>query len=389
MNTHKIQVHRYWGFYVLVSLFLFLLPSCGDKNYSSALAELREELKQTNDTIYAYSVKNHYALWIHTDKPNEQVEGPSDGIYSLYYYDLETKVKERLFTTRQDSLKLMPTNEKHVVDTYFQLHFSEDSCALIIEDGTYVSGNFIFLYPLTGDRKTIHFLSYDKLEDVQFAPNEYVGVEFVDLSYGKYDSLVRLKGSDITWPPTRYRRKYLYNTKGEIINTDPNIYVRYGNYPMREFNTYRIPKEALSNPEQLAFYVINTRAYRLEDVYHLANNRIKFEELFDNEDKQEFFMLSVETVEKIGRDDDYTLFIKGEGFTITSNDMAFAELNYPCNVIIKANVVTVESLAATLSNPLALYLFSAFATVDSNLYSVLNNVEGDFVFSKASFVLRF
>ena len=158
---------------------------------------------------------------------------------------------------------------------------------------------------------------------------------------------------------------------------------------MREFNTYRIPKEALSNPEQLAFYVINTRAYRLEDVYRLANNRIKFEELFDNEDKQEFFMLSVETVEKIGRDDDYTLFIKGEGFTITSNDMAFAELNYPCNVIIKANVVTVESLAATLSNPLALYLFSAFATVDSNLYSVLNNVEGDFVFSKASFVLRF
>ena len=143
MNTHKIQVHRYWGFYVLVSLFLFLLPSCGDKNYSSALAELREELKQTNDTIYAYSVKNHYALWIHTDKPNEQVEGPSDGIYSLYYYDLETKVKERLFTTRQDSLKLMPTNEKHVVDTYFQLHFSEDSCALIIEDGNYVSGNHL------------------------------------------------------------------------------------------------------------------------------------------------------------------------------------------------------------------------------------------------------
>ena len=116
---------------------LFLLSSCA-KDYTKELSELRISLQQTGDTIYACSMKQHYALWIHTDSPNTQTEGPSDGVYSLYYYDLKTKTKEKLFTTGVDSLILMPNNEKHVIYNPFKLNFSKDSCAIILEDGSYL-----------------------------------------------------------------------------------------------------------------------------------------------------------------------------------------------------------------------------------------------------------
>lgn len=360
----------------------FLLSSCA-KDYTKVLSQLRVDLRQTNDTIYAYSMKNHYALWIHTDKPNTQTDGPSDGVYSLYYYDLETGIKEKLFTTGTDTLTLVPNLEKHVVYNPFSLTFSEDSCALIIEDGAYVTSNFIALYPLVdSDRKTLYFLSYGDLEDVKQAPNLYKGREFTELSYGDYLPAVQLKGADISWPPTTCWRDVIYNTKGEIISSDSEYYTRYGNYAMREFQEFPISASILHDPAQLSKYLISTRAYTIDDLYQLYNNRIKFGQLFGSgkNKKQEYFLLNVLQVEETKVEDKSALLVKGDGFTIASEDWRFADLTYPADVLIKATLTDMSSYREALSNPYASYMFSLLGALHPGMTSYLSKLEGDFIF---------
>ena len=340
---------------------------------------MRIDLKQTNDTVYAYSMKNHYALWIHTDKPNTQTEGPSDGIYSLYYCDLETGIKEKLFTTGTDTLIVMPNLEKHVVYNPFTLHFSEDSCALILEDGAYVTSNFIALYPLVNsDRKTLYFLSYGDLEDVKQAPNLYKGREFTKLSYGDYLPSMQLEEADISWPPSTCWRDVIYNTKGEITSSEFEYYTRYGNYAMREFKDFPISPSILHNPAQLAKYLISTRAYTIDDLYQLYNNRIKFRQVFGNEKdkKQEFFLLNVLQVDEAEFDDESVLLVKGDGFTIITKDMKFAELTYPAEVTIRSNLIEMNVFQEILSNP----YFPMFGLMVPNMNTFFSNLEGDFVF---------
>lgn len=357
---------------------LFLLSSCA-KDYTKALSQLRVDLKQTNDTVYAYSMKNHYALWIHTDKPNTQTDGPSDRVYSLYYCDLETGIKEKLFTTGTDTLIVMPNNVKHVVYNPVNLHFSEDSCALIIEDGAYVTTNFISLYPLVdSDRKTLYFLAYGDLEDVKQAPNLYKGQEFTKLSYGDYLPAVQLEGADISWPPTHCWRDVIYNTKGEITSYDSEYYTRYGNYAMREFQDFPISASILHDPAQLSKYLISTRAYTIDDLYQLYNNRIKFRQVFGSEEdkKQEFFLLNVLQVDEAEFDDESVLLVKGDGFTIITKDMKFADLTYPAEVTIRSNLIEMSVFQEIVSNP----YFPMFGLMIPNMTSFFSNLEGDFVF---------
>ncbi|HIZ32454.1 MAG TPA: hypothetical protein H9814_02740 [Candidatus Bacteroides merdigallinarum] len=370
--------------HLLLGLML-LLSSCA-KDYTQALSQLREELKQTNDTVYAYSMGNHYALWIHTDQPNTQTDGPSDGVYSLYYYDLETKTKEKLFTTGKDSLTLMPANEKHVVYNPVRLSFSEDSCALIIQDGTYVTSNFIALYPLVdSDRKTLYFLSNSELQDVRQAPNLYKGREYAELSYGDFQPYMQLRGADISWPPSSCWRNVYYNTKGKIDSCDTVYYAKYGNYAMREFKDIPIRASMLHNSAWLAQYVISTKAYTIDKLYQLYNNRIQFNQLFgkasDGEDsKQEYFVLDVLQVEETKMNNESFLLVKGDDFTIISQDLGFADLTYPTEVVIRATLTSMDSYREVFSNPYASYMFSLFGELDPGLISSLSKLEGDFVF---------
>lgn len=363
---------------------LFLLSSCA-KDYTKELSELRISLQQTGDTIYAYSMKQHYALWIHTDSPNTQTEGPSDGVYSLYYYDLKTKIKEKLFTTGVDSLILMPNNEKHVIYNPFKLNFSKDSCAIILEDGSYVTNNFVALYPLVDtNRKTLYFLSYESLEDAEQAPNLYKGQETAELSYGQYTSNMQLRGADITWPPTSCWRTIYYDTKGNITAYDTIYHAKYGNYAMREYKDIPIQASILHDPVLLSHYIIATRAYLLEELYQLYNNRIQFRQHFgkfsDKERNQEYFILEPLQVEELEMENQSCLLIKGDGFTIISDDMEFANLTYPTQVVIRATVTSMDSYREVLANPYASYLFSLFGALTPDLISFYSKLEGDFIF---------
>lgn len=313
-----------------------MVASCGH-DYSKELARLRTELQATGDTVLAWSMKNHYALWIHTDRPHTEPEGPSNAVYSLYYYDLKAGSKEKLFTTRKDSLTWVggaDWEKKHVVDTYFRLHFSPDSCALVVEDGTYVTSNCIYLYPLMeGDRKTAYLLSYGNVEDVSDEPNRYKAKAYVPLLYDR--EALSLQGADINWPPSTAWREITYDTSGKVVEEGESYYVNIGSYAGREYKPVEISPYEISRPEELAAALISYSAYDMGDVYSLSHNAVQFDHAFGNGLKEQFFSLYVEQLQTLDTPDGTVLCLVGDGFVAYSTDWRFADLSYPAGLTAK------------------------------------------------------
>lgn len=365
-------------------LSLLLLASC-DRNYSSTLTKLREELKQTSDTIYAYSVQNHYALWLHT----ELSEGPDTPITSLYYYDLKTKQKEKLFTPLRDSLKLMPEGIDFYIDPYYSFEFSQDSCALVIKDRVEKEGRFYvlyYLYPLTGDKNTLYFLGQNQ-EDIQKALNIYRGKQYVDLSWGVHKLFMRIGGADESWPPEVGVRYIDYNTKGEVVDSMTSVYATYYDPKTDDYKEVEIPGRLLDDQLALVNYVIRSRAYSLEDVYQFAKNEVKFKRMFGGENNEEFFDLYATHLEELEGSDGELFLVKGEGFTVASEHSAFVEdLNFPCHIVIRATVKNINEMLEGLSNPYAAYLYSMFGALEPGLMTYVEHLEGDFLFDDASLV---
>ena len=370
------------------------LAACENEEYA-ALTQLREELKASNDTVFAFSMRNHYALWIHTDEPRSGWEGPNDGTYSLYYRDLQTGKTERLFTTLKDTLRLMPGERGHRVAPGFDLRFSPDSSALILSDDTYVTAYFVCLYPLTGDRKTLYFLTHDRYATEE-RENVYRGEKYIPFQqFEWFEGLLDDGTERLPWYPSGGTRYLYYNTRGEVIDSSSTISTscrEKGSIDRHQRQTITLTEAEFNEPRRWVRRLLLTQAYTVEELYAMAHNEARFNRTFKDEEGDritKFFSLRVHSLEETEVGGETYYIVKGDGFSITSTDEAFADLNYPCSIIMRSTVSTMAELEERLSNPLTLYMLSVFSAVDGGqTVGLMAHLEGDFVFADASLIIH-
>lgn len=379
-----------WMTVVVVGLGLV---ACENKEYA-ALMKLRKELKASNDTVFAFSMKNHYALWIHTEEPRSDWEGPDDGTYSLYYRNLKTGETERLFTTLKDTLRLMPGNEMHRVSSGFTLKFSSDSCALILSDDTYVTTDFVCLYPLTGNRETLYFLTHDRRYAKEERQNVYRGEKFIPIpQFERFEVILYNDDNALPWYPSGGTRYLYYNTRGEVIDSSATISLscrEKGTRDRHQRQTITLTDDEFNDPRMWVKRLIQTQTYTLADVYQIAKNEVKFKQMFDGKDKTEFFDLYATHLEEREERDETIYLVKGKGFTISTEDDSFVEeIDFPCHIVIKATVTNLNEMLEALSNPYAAYLYAMLGAAEPALLTFLENMEGDFLFGNASLVYSY
>lgn len=128
---------------ILVVVFLLsLLSSCKGFTSYTSLSELRDSLRTaSNDSIAFYCIKEKYAVWIHEE--NEVDDNWGSKLQTLYYYNLETKERTKLFTTFKDSVNIFPSeNPKGEILGIGKIGASNDSLAILIND---FDGNILML----------------------------------------------------------------------------------------------------------------------------------------------------------------------------------------------------------------------------------------------------
>lgn len=355
----------------IFSLILFL-SSCNSFNPYTSLSELRDSLKTaSNDTLSFYCIKEKYAIWIHEEKEVDDNWG--NNLQTLYYYNLETKERTKLFTTFKDSVQISPNQSTtSVVCGIGKIGASNDSLAILIND---FEGDILML-PIN-KRKPVSILRLgnaivDNVEEDAFVHyavtnGQYRVQERIELP----EDILKI----LDHPYWLVQKSYIYNTLGECISTDPEaqiIDIRGGGTPIQ------VPVKMLDNLDELKKEMITKFAYSIEDVEQIANNSVKFDETFKSEIESEqlhYFALTVHSVKEVTdldhRDSQGNygkrLKIDGENFAIYSNDRGFDKLKYPCRVIIQAKVSDVQRI---MENPYAAMLggmLESVAGVDTDI----------------------
>lgn len=352
MNSNK---------YIMGSLslgFLWLvLTLCSCKTSHDpyvSLAQLQDSLKQGGDSISFYCIKEKYAVWIHDEEEIDDTFGLP--LQSLYYYDLGTKVRTKLFTTQRDSVYLLPDKSKSLMMWGIgAIASSNDSLALLINDfegdilmiptrkidsvSVLVLGNHIIDLPENDDIPLEDLQAYT-FSSYEASEGEYYAMEYVEIPQ------TNQQGYDTSW---KVQKKLIYTTTGEYVRTHPQatIYLGNGKEP------FEIPVEMLDDQAEVKKEIIVHLAYHINDLYTLANNAIQFEETFNNSytpDKLHYFALRVNAIQEIpdmdNRDSNGNygkrLRVDGEDFSIYTTDRSFANLSYPCQIIIQAKVHDLE-----------------------------------------------
>lgn len=361
------------SFTIFWTVFLVsLLSSCKGFDPYTSLSELRDSLRTaSNDTISFYCIKEKYAVWIHEE--NEVDDNWGSNLQTLYYYNLETKERVQLFTTFKDSINIFPSeNQKGEISGIGKIGASNDSLAILIND---FEGDILML-PIN-KRKPVSILRLGNVlvDDIEKAEN----FSHFAVSDGQYyiEEWVKLPkelqhiGNEPFW---NVKRTHIYTTSGEHVSTNPQAQICYGNGA--EF--IQVPVEMLDNMYELKKEMITKLAYSIEDVSQIANNSVKFDEIFKSEISSEelhYFALTVHSVKEVTDLDhkdsqgNYTkrLKVDGEEFAIYTNDNSFAKLNYPCRIIILAKVNDVQRV---MGNPFAAMLggmLGGVAGIDSDI----------------------
>ncbi len=363
---------KYISCAILVAVFFVsLLSSCKGFDPYTSLSELSDSLRTaSNDSIAFYCIKEKYAVWIHEE--NEVDDNWGSKLQTLYYYNLETKERAKLFTTFKDSVNIFPSeNQKGEISGIGKIGASNDSLAILIND---FDGDILML-PIS-KRKPVSILRLgnvlvDDIEEDVFlhyavANGQYRVQERTDLP----EDILNI----FEHPDWLVQKSYLYATSGERISIEPEaqiIDIRGGGTPIQ------IPVKMLEDIDELKKELITKFAYSIEDVEQIANNSVKFDETFKSEISSKelhYFALTVHSIKEVkdlDRKDDQgnygkRLKIDGENFAIYTNDRSFDKLNYPCRVIIQAKVRDVQRV---MENPFAVMFGSMLGEtgVDTNI----------------------
>lgn len=217
-----------------------------------SLAELQDSLKQGGDSISFYCIKEKYAVWIHDEEEIDDTFGLP--LQSLYYYDLGTKVRTKLFTTQRDSVYLLPNKSKSFMMWGIgAIASSNDSLALLINDfegdilmiptrkidsvSVLVLGNHIIDLPENDDIPLEDLQAYT-FSSYEASEGEYYAMEYVEIPQ------TNQQGYDTSW---KVQKKLIYTTTGEYVRTHPQatIYLGNGKEP------FEIPVEMLDDQAEV------------------------------------------------------------------------------------------------------------------------------------------
>lgn len=361
-----------WYATLSILLLLSLFSSCKGTDPYTSLSELRDSLKTaSNDTVSFYCIKEKYAVWIHEEKEVDDNWG--NNLQTLYYYNLETKERTKLFTTFKDSVNIIPgERKKECVWGLGQIGASNDSLAILIND---FDGDILMLPIAKRQPVSILHLGNVAVDDIEeaerfshfaFATGQYHVQEEIDLP----EEILKILGT----PDWIAKKTHIYTTSGEHVKTDPEaqiIDIRDGG------ETIQVPTKALDNMDELKKEIITKLAYSIEKVSQIANNSVEFDNMFKSKIESEqlhYFALTVHSVKEVAdldhRDNQGNygkrLKVDGENFAIYTNDRKFAKLNYPCRIIIQAKVNDVQKI---MDNPFAAMFGGMLggAGVDTNI----------------------
>ena len=347
-----------------------LLSSCKGSDPYTSLSELRDSLRTaSNDTVSFYCIKEKYAVWIHKEKEVDDNWGSN--LKTLYYYNLETKERVKLFTTFKDSINIFPSkNQKREILGIGKIGVSNDSLAILIND---FEGDILML-PIN-KRKPVSMLRLGNAI-VDNVEEEDVFSHYT-VANGQYSVQERIELPEeiiLDHPYWLVQKSYIYKTSGECISTNPEaqiVDIRGGGASIQ------IPVKILDDLDELKKEIITKFAHSIEDVEQIANNSVKFDKIFKSKLESEqlhYFALTVHSVKEV-TDLDHKdnqgnygkrLKIDGENFAIYTNDRSFDKLNYPCRIIIQAKVNDVQRV---MENPFAVLFGSMLGEtgVDTNI----------------------
>ncbi len=376
-NKNMLQALRAATFCLVMGML-----AAGCKNEMDTLQSLKDELAQTGDTLIGYSLKEHYAMWIHEDKPmSAEGEIPDAGMQSLYICDLSNGERTRIFTTNKDSVTLNPYADKQVcLESITAWRFTPDSLALIIEDG--YNGRYFYTYMLPVKGKELFDLGVDGIPDDQVLKSGKIPVKETGYLFETEDYDDGMEGLTTGWS---YLRNYCYNTQGELLSSDDSISVFPDDPGCTMFNTeFRAHAGMEESPEKLKIELYRNSAYRIGDVERIAKNEVKFERTFKGTFR--LFELKVESMQLVNDLDRWDgqgnpakrYRLDGENFSIYTDDDRAADVDYPSWVIIAAQAHDIRHLGY---NPFAGMLMGVF-----NAQGAGFNEDAEFTFAKAHMI---
>lgn len=370
-------------YYLIIALVITALSSCGDSKevYLQNLQELRTNLQQTNDTVYAYSLDHHFAIWLHQETIGEDMYDYEE-VQTLYHYDLKSKVQTKLFTAKEDTLTLKNKGVPFVIKQINHLSITPDSMAVLIGDAYLLWDDWgrrskIYMLPLAEKNSLIELCFEEELDEISFdvingasIPNlpRWIGNGYVA---EKNIELPTIWTGETTWKQAS--RLYVYTTGGEekplilnqsILNKETGILenqetcVSDKAYCQSENGQwYEIPANILEDAVELRKHYVFAHMYQIEDVFKIAKNEVMFDNTFGKKggNSPSYFELTLKSIQK-SRENPNNYIIIGDGFAMMTDEKQFAQLNYPHKVIIEGYVSDVERAKRLLrSNPLATY----------------------------------
>lgn len=366
--------------HILIGLTILFLTSCSNskETYLKNLQELRTNLQQTNDTVYTYSLENHFAIWLHQETIGEDMYDYEE-VQTLYHYDLKSKVQTKLFTVKEDTMTLKNKGVPFVMKEINHLSITPDSMAILIGDA-YLTWNDwgrrskIYMLPLTEKKSLIELCFEEELdEDISF-----------DIKGGAHiGPLPRWNGNGyIAWKRTELptfiddekawkfaNQLYRYTTNGE---EEPlalgDLTISDSAYCLNEDGNYtELSSQILSNTDELRREYVLANKYRVEDLFKITKNEILFDNTFGTGKNKKicYFELILKKVQQ-SRDNPNNYIVKGDGFHFVTDEKLFTQFEYPKQVIIQAYVADRErSLRELQSNPFAANLISGLMGIAS------------------------
>lgn len=366
--------------HILIGLTILFLTSCSNskETYLKNLQELRTNLQQTNDTVYTYSLENHFAIWLYQETIGEDMYDYEE-VQTLYHYDLKSKVQTKLFTVKEDTMTLKNKGVPFVMREINHLSITPDSMAILIGDAYLTWDDWgrrskIYMLPLTEKKSLIELCFEEELdEDISF-----------DIKGGAHvGPLPRWNGNGyIAWKRTELptfiddekawkfaNQLYRYTTNGE---EEPlalgDLTISDSAYCLNEDGNYtELSSQILSNTDELRREYVLANKYRVEDLFKITKNEILFDNTFGTGKNKKicYFELILKKVQQ-SRDNPNNYIVKGDGFHFVTDEKLFTQFEYPKQVTIQAYVADRErSLRELQSNPFAANLISGLMGIAS------------------------
>lgn len=366
--------------HILIGLTILFLTSCSNskETYLKKLQELRTNLQQTNDTVYTYSLENHFAIWLYQETIGEDMYDYEE-VQTLYHYDLKSKVQTKLFTVKEDTMTLKNKGVPFVMREINHLSITPDSMAILIGDAYLTWDDWgrrskIYMLPLTEKKSLIELCFEEELdEDISF-----------DIKGGAHvGPLPRWNGNGyIAWKRTELptfiddekawkfaNQLYRYTTNGE---EEPlalgDLTISDSAYCLNEDGNYtELSSQILSNTDELRREYVLANKYRVEDLFKITKNEILFDNTFGTGKNKKicYFELILKKVQQ-SRDNPNNYIVKGDGFHFVTDEKLFTQFEYPKQVTIQAYVADRErSLRELQSNPFAANLISGLMGIAS------------------------